>query len=404
MKLADKYLPPLPDGEYTVHVTQSIETSSPCAQEKEKQVAEQDVFEITKDFQVISRAFTLPQDDVFSIYPAEHAQGDFSGEVPFLVSGAKTLPWLYGDGRLPWVALIAVNENDMPVVEQDITIRDLLSNKNDKLYFPASAMPSNYVEKPEDSCHVVDLPIALFQDIMPKQAETEYLCHARYVNLADTVEDISGMDGYFSVVIGNRFLSEGQTTVHLVSTLGYPDYDNSSYNGYSDVRLISLYHWNVFCEPRIDMDFADVISHLSCGSFQGDSSHILSEQGVCAKVHYTRAGDRTGSLYHSPLVPYCPDTIPQIIQPCHSADSVLIYDSGKGLFDVTYAAAWQFGKMLALSKEQVAKAIVGCRTRIDREHRQNKMQKLTDHITPDYTEVCMELNNLWKKDARGIRK
>ncbi len=400
MKFADKYLPPLQDGEYTVHVTQRVETMSPDPADEKKNVKGQETFETKAEFSIISRGFTLLQDDVFSVYPAENMEGDFQREVPFLVSGVRTLPWMYGDGSLPWLALIVIGEEDTGVSEKDITIGELLSRKGEALYFPVSAMPSKYVEKKEDYCHILDIPLALFREIMPKKAETEYLCHSKYTHLADTEEKVSGMDGFFSVVMGNRFIPPGRAVVHLVSVLGYPDYNSSEYERYNKVRLVSLYHWGVCCRPQAEADFGSVMKNLDSGIFQGSRESRLSKQGMCAKVHYTRAGDITGSLYHSPLVPYMPEDLPQVMEPSCSADSVLIYDKEKGIFDVTYAAAWQLGRMCALSEEGVAQTVVCCREQVLRDFRRTGAEKIATHMEPDYGKVCMKLVKIWDEKGR----
>lgn len=401
MKFADKYLPPLPDGEYTVHVTQLVETVSPDPADPQKSVRGKETFETKAEFDIISRAFTLLQDDVFSVYPAENAEGDFQGEVPFLVSGARTLPWMYGDGALPWVALVVIGEDDAGVSEKDITIRKLLSEKEKAYYFPADAMPARYVEKEDDDCHILDIPTDLFREIMPIKAETEYLCHSKYTHLADTEEKVSGMDGFFSVVIGNRFIPPGRSVVHLVSVLGYPDYDSSAYEGYNTVRLVSLYRWGVCCQPQAEADFRSVMEKLDSGIFQGSRENRLSRQGMCAKTHYTRAGDLTGSLYHSPLVPYRPGELPQVMEPCCSADSVLIYDKERGIFDTTYAAAWQLGRMCALSGEGVAQTVADCRSQVLMDFRRKGAERVAARVEPDYGGICMKLVEMWGERGRG---
>lgn len=400
MKFADKYLPPLPDGEYTVHVSQQVETTSPNRADSKKKVTKNETFETKAEFDIISRGFTLLQDDVFSVYPAENMEGEFQREVPFLVSGAKTLPWIYGDGRLPWVALIVIGESDLGISEKDISIGELLSEKPEALYFPTLAMPSKFVEKKEDHCHILDIPLALYREIMPQKAETEYLCHSKYTPLADTQENISGMDGFFSVVTGNRFIPLGRTVMHLVSVLGYPDYSSREYEGYDNVRLISLYRWGVCCQPHSKADFQNVMENLDSRAFQGSRENRLSKQGMSAKIHYTRAGDLTGSLYHSPLVPYIPEDLPQILEPCHSADSVLIYDKVSGIFDATYAAAWQLGRMLALSEDGMPQTVTRCRNQVLTNFRCKTAEKATAGMEPDYKEICMKLIELWGGNGR----
>lgn len=392
MKISSKYLPPLADGKYTITVTQSIETASPDPDDIKKIVTAQETFSAKKTFSILSRAFTLLQDDVFSVYPSENAEGAFSTELPFLVSSAKTMPWLYGDGDLPWIALIAVSEEENHTVkEQDISISSLIASGDNHTYFPAKAMPSQFTESVDDLCHIIDLPLTLFQAIMPRRAETGYLCHAKYADLSNTEEAVSSLDGFFSVVMGNRFIPPGKTTMHLISLLGYPDCGSGDYAGYETIRLVSLYHWTVFCEPNTDANFKAVIQNLDTKIFCGNYEHTLSKRGICAKPHLGRAGDITGSLYHSPFVPYRPKDIPQVSSPCHSADEILIYDKAKGVFDVSYAAAWQLGRLAALSRKSAAKAVSKLRGAVVKKCMLCENEKTAAAVMPDFSTVCKRL-------------
>lgn len=396
MKFADKYLPMIENGGYTINIAQKIETFSPDPDDLNKSIKGEDDFCTSKDFKVISRGFTLMQSDVFSVYPEENARGQFGNELPFLVSPVKTLPWLYGDGKYPWIVLIAAGEQDAGIREQDISISQLLSEIPEEIFFPTDKMPEQFSEAPDELCHIVDIPLELFREIMPKMEETQYLCHGKYADLSSTEEKISSMDGFFSVVMGNRFISEGKNTLYLVSVHGYPDYDSAEYEGCSFVRLVSLYHWNVFCEHETEADFKSTVRRLSVKVFGGEEEQILRKRGVCAKLHYLRSGDRTGSLYHSPLVPYKIDEMPQIRQPCHSADSVLIYDKEKAIFDVTYSAAWQLGKMLTLSGNLTVRAVTEFREGVRRGALRRRQSKMVELRKLDYKRYCGKLAVMWK--------
>jgi len=401
MKLAEKYLPPLADGEYTVEVTQEIITQSPNPDNEKETITEEDRLCGKQNFSVISRAFTLQKEDVFSVFPEENVRGSFTGELPFLVSSAKTLPWLYGEGELPWMALLAIGEEE-GAREEDIKIGDLLSKKEDGIYFPADKMPERYSEEESEICHIVDVPLPLFQEIMPHIEETKYLCHAKYTDLSETEEDVSRLDGFFSVVLGNRFLPTGKVTLHVVSLLGYPDWSDDAYGGYEKVRMVSLYHWQVFCEENLEEDFRSVAKHLDTGMFSGIYDNELSRRGQCAKAYYTRSGDLTGALYHSPLVPYRPQEIPQVSSPGNSADSVLIYDSEYAVFDASYSAAWQLGRWLAVSDAFKAKKVAVHRTGILKEAAKRENRAISELYRPDYLKICRELGEklgVWKEEA-----
>ena len=64
----------------------------------------------------------------------------------------------------------------------------------------------------------------------------------------------------------------------------------------------------------------------------------------------------TVSWYRGPLTPYpVPFTVlPGPLLPAGSADALTRYDSDTGMFDVSLAAAWQIGRLMALADRQFA--------------------------------------------------
>jgi hypothetical protein len=72
--------------------------------------------------------------------------------------------------------------------------------------------------------------------------------------------------------------------------------------------------------------------------------------------HTTRQGLRTMSWYRGPLVPLFLPTDPQNFV-YSSADAALRYDPHTGLMDVSYAAAWQLGRLLGLQNKLFVHAL-----------------------------------------------
>ena len=71
----------------------------------------------------------------------------------------------------------------------------------------------------------------------------------------------------------------------------------------------------------------------------------------------TRLGNRTVSWYHGPFVPGSLSSSPPISFPIEAADKVLHYNSSIGMLDVSYAAAWELGRLLTLQNKPVAAAL-----------------------------------------------
>ena len=86
----------------------------------------------------------------------------------------------------------------------------------------------------------------------------------------------------------------------------------------------------------------------------GDAEKYLS-MGYLPLPHFLRQGGKTFSWYHSPLLPANNPTginLSQLSIRC--ADQLLSYDPTNGLFDTSYAAAWQLGQLLALQDKSFA--------------------------------------------------
>jgi hypothetical protein len=79
--------------------------------------------------------------------------------------------------------------------------------------------------------------------------------------------------------------------------------------------------------------------------------------GYTACVHRTRFGASTVSWYRGPLVPFVANTSHRLKKPAHNADALLRYDSSSGMFDASYSAAWQLGRLLALQNKEYAVAL-----------------------------------------------
>lgn len=275
---------------------------------------------------------------------------------------------------VPWVALIVLADGEAE--EQDMTVKQLLGGQKG-IYFPdRSKLPAVYCEGGGDSCHVVDVPKSLFDSIMPAVEDLPLLCHVKKVDLARTEDCICEKDGFFSVICGNRLIPSGtdspvKSTMHLVSLLGYGDMTGIPHC--DKVRLVSLYHWNVYSQKQSEENFPAVIERLrkNCGVMGYDRDTELRRQGSSVKEHITRTGEKTYSLYRSPLLPFLNEEEFDMTAK-HTADGRLIYDKSVGILDVTYSAAWQLGRMVTLARQGMAEKIQRDRA----ERKQEEHQKL----------------------------
>ena len=72
--------------------------------------------------------------------------------------------------------------------------------------------------------------------------------------------------------------------------------------------------------------------------------------GCVPLPHAMRQGNKTVSWYRGPLVPGN-NTTAEFSLPIRTADELVYYDDAYGMFDVSYAAAWELGRLLALQSK-----------------------------------------------------
>lgn len=82
-----------------------------------------------------------------------------------------------------------------------------------------------------------------------------------------------------------------------------------------------------------------------------DAEKYLS-QGLVPMEHQFRNGDKSVSWYRGPFIPNSPGepTMVKDLKP-ESSDELLLFNDQYGMFDITYPAAWEMGRLAALSSK-----------------------------------------------------
>jgi hypothetical protein len=251
----------------------------------------------------------------------------------------------------------------------------------------------------KELCLTIDLPADLFKAVAPRYADLPYLAHVRQIDTGN--KEVLGINdrGWFSLVIGNRLPQaekEGTESgkskqgighhAFLVSLEGWQD---SLKDGWQpkegrQVRLAVLGTWIFNCAGSNDFKFQmDLLNfdrkkppapddrkqlpdswlHLPYDRYNDNSTqpkdivNAAYSRGYTVFNHIMRQGEKTVSWYRGPLVPLNYDKPAQVQELVSCADELLRYDPDIGLFDVTYAAAWQLGRLLALQNQSFALAL-----------------------------------------------
>ncbi|MEM1369530.1 MAG: hypothetical protein AAGG02_16280 [Cyanobacteria bacterium P01_H01_bin.15] len=247
-------------------------------------------------------------------------------------------------------AVLAQSENT-----KIIPLGKLQSSSTDTIQWPGLDLETG--QQIDDTVTVLDVPKKLLSKILPTAEDLDYLAHVRQVSgNSETGEPLS-------VVISNRLpKQDGGSTAYLVSlenrfSNGEFDYQNATDDDY--IRLVTLKSWSFACADS-EQNFTGLLKNLNQDTLRSPTSENPAAAAYLAKgyrpfPHYLRQGGKTFSWYHSPLLPGENPTSLALSQlAVRNADQLIAYNPNTGLFDISYAAAWQLGQLLVLQDKQFA--------------------------------------------------
>ncbi|HEX3424505.1 MAG TPA: hypothetical protein VHT30_00125 [Acidimicrobiales bacterium] len=355
--------PPLESGDYTVTVSQRVKST-------DKDKSFDDTFTTSLSFAALGPRFSLPPGYLNAVFPPDTAQGEYSAVAPHAVFPIATLPWQRAakeaTTRYPWLALLTFDQDDPPPPIHTGTIDDLQKPADGIVSYPGLAK-LDYGESASDPVLFVDCPATLFSAIAPGLDELPWLAHGRTIEAGraerkpDVNDEPPGVE--YSVVVSNRLPAPGHKSVcYLVSLENMGDLLPPKVLTMAFVRLAVVATWSFASQP-LGETFREYFQNLdrTPATLQIPEGNIPNanpvsvaalQMGYTAFNHHTRHGADTVSWYRGPLLPY--ENPVDIDPPLSSADSLVRYDPGLGMFDVSLACAWQLGQLLALADKEFA--------------------------------------------------
>lgn len=376
----DSSNPPLPAATYTLSVSQSVDLG-PDHDNPPDYVANQTVV-------VTAPRFQLQPTDVQSVFPPGRATGTFAQTLPQIVV-TRDLPWARPivpgqvvppqDGPTPWLALLVVYDSEASQVTGPVTttVASLLNPGNQVLPPDLGTLSS---DEQSQVCQLLKVNLPYFQSVIPALDELPLLCHARDVSTSQKTTNL--VNGFWALVVGNRLpdSDEGQargTTVYLVSLEGHAQHLHGATipGGYQQIALAALASWS-FTSSAFPGDFLGLLQAIgengqnlplrmptSPGFTPTAGDDPATEAlglGFVPLQSDLRTGEHTTSWYRSPIEPY--PSQPDPIDTTYTvSDHAIRYDPETGMFDHSYAAAWQVGRLLGLNDPGFTQAMVGWR-------------------------------------------
>jgi hypothetical protein len=256
---------------------------------------------------------------------------------------------------------------------------------------------------------------SLLAEIVPTAADLSLLAHVR------RGKEAGGLVGPAqSVIVGNRLPKSGGISVaHLVSVEGR--YDSKSgllidlaaplVEGDPYIRLISLRSWRFACITPTQ-DLVGLLKQLDrepgvlrLPLTKNVQANRYLSQGYVALPYAPRQGEPTVAWYRGPLLPCASG--PSFDPDARAADMLLRHDPTLDMYDISYAAAWELGRLLLLRSKSVSVGLYNWkRAHVQERHRGSQrllpLRLATTSAEPDYATPPPEVL-AWFEDLRLLR-
>lgn len=400
IKFYDGYFSALGAGSYTIEVTHTVSAPSGKPPVPPYTMIPQQII-------VDGPQFTIDPNAVQSQFPPIGGTDQYEQQLPFLVLGDPSLPWerplVPGDptpnNPTPWLALVIFAEGEITVNPETntpvstTTVQQFLA-PDSNIFKPDLTVSPDVLAS---NCQTITISAATFTAVMPQQADLKYLAHCRAVNAPD--EDL----GLVAVVLANRLPVASGSAVRyyaqVVSLEGFADYlpgPNSKpippktapppgTSAQKDVQMVSHFGWSFVSLPETGVGFDQLVEGLIASQEPNPDFELpvptgaiglppaafdRLTQGYVPLSFITGMGEKgqnTFAWYRGPFSPVVPQPLPAVSNPAvpvvqaASADALMIYLAEQGLFDLSYAAAWQIGRALALADASFSQAVRGYR-------------------------------------------
>lgn len=399
----DNYEAPLTAGRYRLVLQQTVSLEG----EEARHYYRDQVFE------VLAPRYAIDADEIQACFPPSGGVADYTNILPHLVLGSRNLPWertLWPDKKgEPWLALLVLSEQDIrdgKVVSKTGTVADLRPLHPDDFKGEDADLPTWFRfdefgsillprftrnEDVDTPVRLLDLDLDLFRKVCPSRKELPLLAHIRHVDTADKVPLEMVADGEFSVLVANRFPPLGANTVYLVSLEGWNDSLDATTPppAGSRLRLIVLSSWSFVNNPTGHDTFGGLMQQLKKNSSllgvtlpatSGNEYVDRALKRAYVPLDYKPLNSTsTFAWYRGPLTPLRRD--PLASTTFERADAAMIFDAGNGVMDVSYACAWELGRLLALSSPAFVK---GLRLFVERKQNADEFAKAIDEFVKSH--------------------
>ena len=437
LQFFDGYFPALVADTYAIALTHALSgnAGAPSFQADQIVIVEAPEFRIDSGILV-------------SIYPPSGSTDMYGQKLPFVVLNDPSLPWersLVPGQPQPnpasptaWMALLifAAGEMILPQGSNNpvsTTTVQLLLTPSDTVLKP-QIPPSNIAADVLNSqCQTITIPGLIFNAVVPTTAELPLLTHCRAVNTLDEGEQL------FSVLLANRLPQANaspaapmQYFAHLVSLEGFASYmgpnatpipKKLNSQELMDVQMVSLYNWSFTSLPATGESFRQLMTGLVASqqaSATQQSTVTLQlplppntsapqpvqdrlNEGFVPLTFVSGSQEESFAWYRGPLTAQVPQPLPEVGNPATAlraattADELMIYLAEQGMFDLSYAAAWNLGRNLGLADAVFARQVTTYRNAVSSSFATYAQRTSLTHLAGRVPAAELLANNLTQR-------
>jgi hypothetical protein len=410
--LAPHRVPVMAPGDYRLSVSQHLRTTNGLGKFEEANLGP-----VEGSFLVGGPRFALEQGDIRAVHPANGAGGDFGAVLPHLVLARSSLPWersalpgrapASGDDPAPpapWLALVLLTEAEEAEVRRapgrdgllgTATLRSvtggvtLLSEpelRDGQILFPT--LPHENGDPEGGQVQVIDLARSLAARILPgAEALARQSVVARDGAGLPEIDRTMGPPGGnvitwgggdargahpnppripdapdSAILIADRRPAPGRNTLLLLSLEGRMGplgrIDAQSANA-AYVRHVCLGHWRFQCQGDRASRLEDIAQRLSRGQLRGEQPASVFERAGSALMTRRKRGGGTGQAWRRGPLVAADITRPESRDPlaARRAEDLVIEPAGGVPADLSYASAWEIGRLTALANPEVMRTL-----------------------------------------------
>ncbi len=354
---------------------------------------------VTQPFEVRAPQFAIDPGLLHAVFPPANSTGRYDEVLPHVALDTPILPWerdlVAGQRKTPWLALLLFRPGELKVdpttnaTTVPTVVSDLL-RPSTTIVRPAIAPTTVPGDVLASTCQTLTVPGSLAQAILPTLQDLPYLAHARQVDESSQPASAGTGDGWYSVVVANRLPDAGGGVheAHLVSLEGFSAHlapgaqlPKASDGSLQPFQLVSLTSWRFTSIPDVGETFRDLVQKLAADGHAGGAQALLLRvpppaaptptqatgasrlaDGYTPIAYALASGEQTFAWYRGPLTPVVAQPLPLAgVEHITSSSQALAYVEADGVFDVSYASAFETGRCLALADGAFAPTLMAFR-------------------------------------------